>query len=237
MRREYSHFDPQLFPTTVPDIYWGFTAAPFWSDVDLRLEGSASWEVHTLQQSGDLIDDVSYLIQENLDPLFYGQWMMVGYWENVHPFPHGSGSTNPFLQNVWYTCATTIFDLCIHVVYSFVQNNTFQAILITNGTKSYAVYTYKCGEMQWGDESTIGFNAGADYYENHDITGHFQAHFIACLQNNSGSDIKNEIYDLVPDPSLLIPGAIPPYHNTIGNGKLSTHIQHAILYFVYRFLC
>ena len=78
--------------------------------------------------------------------------------------------------------------------------------------------------MQWGDESSIGFNAGADYYENHPITGHIQAHFIACLQNNSGSAIKNQIYDLVPDPSSLIPGAIPPYHNTIGNGKLLIYV-------------
>lgn len=104
MRREYSHFDPQRFPTTVPDIYWGFTAAPFWSDVDLRLEGSASWEVHTLSQSENLINMVSDFIQVYLDLDFAGQWMMVGYWENVHPFPHGSGSTNPFLQNVWYQC-------------------------------------------------------------------------------------------------------------------------------------
>ena len=71
--------------------------------------------------------------------------------------------------------------------------------------------------MQWGDESTIGFNAGADYYENHPITGHFQSHFISCLQNNTnGNLIKNQIYDLVPDPTSLIPNVIPPLHNTIG---------------------
>ena len=112
MRREYSHFNPQLFPTTVPDIYWGFTAAPFWSDVDLRLEGSASWEVHTLQQSDNLINMVSTFIQNNIDPLFSGEWMMVGYWENVHPFPHGSGSTNPFLQKVWHLCLYCFCSLC-----------------------------------------------------------------------------------------------------------------------------
>lgn len=96
------------------------------------------------------------------------------------------------------------------------QTNSFQAILITDGAKSYAIYTYVCGEMEWGDESTIGFNAGADYFENHQLTGHFQAHFIACLQNSSGSLIKNEIYDLVPNPSVLVQGQIPPFHNTIG---------------------
>lgn len=96
------------------------------------------------------------------------------------------------------------------------QANTFQAVLITDGTKSYAVHIYKCGEMEWGDESTIGFNAGADYFENHPITGHFQSHLIACLQESYGSLIKNEIYDLVPNPESLILGAVPPYHTTIG---------------------
>lgn len=71
--------------------------------------------------------------------------------------------------------------------------------------------------MEWGDESTIGFNAGGDYYENHPITGHFQSHFISCLQNiSNGNLIKNEIYDLVPNPDLLIANVVPPNHNTIG---------------------
>lgn len=108
-------------------------------------------------------------------------------------------------------------DITLFTCVNISQANTFQAILITNGTKSYAVYTYKCGEMEWGDESTIGFNAGGEYSENHPITGHFQSHYISCLQNiSSGSLIKNEIYDLVPDPDSLIVGAVPPVHDTIG---------------------
>lgn len=101
---------------------------------------------------------------------------------------------------------------------SSTQTNSFQAILITDGTKSYAVYTYRCGQMEWGDESTIGFNAGGDYYENHPITGHFQSHYVSCLQNiSNGNLITNVIYDLVPNTDDLLPGTIPPTHNTIGN--------------------
>ena len=71
--------------------------------------------------------------------------------------------------------------------------------------------------MEWGDESTVGFNAGEDYFENHPITGHFQSHFISCLQNMSNNNIiTNVIYDLVPDVNSLLPGAIPPFHDTIG---------------------
>ena len=109
-------------------------------------------------------------------------------------------------------------------MYISLQTNTFQGILITDGTKSYAVHTYVCGEMEWGDESTVGFNAGGEYYENHPITGHFQSHFIACLQNMSaGSLITNQIYDLVPNPESLLPGAIPPIHHTIGVQKHYVH--------------
>ena len=108
-------------------------------------------------------------------------------------------------------------DIALFTCVNISQANTFQAILITNGTKSYAVYTYKCGEMEWGDESTIGFNAGGEYYENHPITGHFQSHYISCLQNiSTGNLIKNEIYDLVPNPDSLMPGVVPPSHTTIG---------------------
>ena len=102
MRREYSHFNPVHFPSTVPDIYWGFTAAPLWSDIDLRLAGNVSWEIHTRQQSEDMMNLVTDFIQMNINSTFTGQWMIVGFWENVHPFPHGIGLQIPFLQNVRY---------------------------------------------------------------------------------------------------------------------------------------
>jgi hypothetical protein len=196
-RTAYTHFNAELFPTTNPSIYWDFVLAPFWSDVDLRVAGNASWEIHTTAESQDLINDVSIFIQENTASSdFSGSWMMIAYWEDVHPFPHGAGSTTEYA----------------------LSTNTFQAIVITDGTKSYAVYTYRCGEMDWGDESTIGFNAGGDYFQNHPITGHFQSHFISCLQNiSSGNPTTNVIYDLVPNPESVLPGTIPPFHNSIGS--------------------
>ena len=94
--------------------------------------------------------------------------------------------------------------------------------------------------MEWGDESTVGFNAGADYYENHPITGHFQSHYIACLQNISyGNLITNVIYDLVPDVDLVDPNTIPPYHNTIGKVVPTQYDNYSILLLmpiVHRFL-
>lgn len=101
-RIDYTHFDAELFPTTNPNIYWDFVAAPFWSDIDLREEGSVSWEIHNLEQSQDLINSVSIFIRENYNGAeeFDGTWMMVVYWEDVHPWPHGSGVVSPFTLSV-----------------------------------------------------------------------------------------------------------------------------------------
>ena len=111
MRREYLHFSAELFPTAEPNIYWGFVAAPFWSDIDLRLEGQVSWDIYT-EQSPEMLTMVTSFIRENANATFNGTWMMVAFWEDVHPFPHGAGSTTPFAQSVCRACVHT--GICIH---------------------------------------------------------------------------------------------------------------------------
>ena len=81
------------------------------------------------------------------------------------------------------------------------QTNTFQAILITNGSKSYAVFTYKCDQVSWSDEAGIGFNAGGEYYGNHPFSGQFVANAIDCV-HNPDSPWNNVIFDLVPGPVM-----------------------------------
>ena len=101
-RIDYTHFDAELFPTTNPNIYWDFVVAPFWSDADLRLEGRASWEIHDLMQSEELVNAISVFIQQNYDGAenFSGTWMIVAFWEDVHPWPHGVGFNTPFTLSV-----------------------------------------------------------------------------------------------------------------------------------------
>lgn len=63
------------------------------------------------------------------------------------------------------------------------QENTFQAIIITNGTMTYAVYTYNCDLMGWSGYdtyATIGYNLNGDY-ENHYLSGLESANGVACL--------------------------------------------------------
>lgn len=42
--------------------------------------------------------------------------------------------------------------------------------MITDGLSSYAIFTYKCGLLEWGIGSTIGFNDPGGNYNNHDPT-------------------------------------------------------------------
>jgi hypothetical protein len=100
---------------------------------------------------------------------FAGYWMMVAQWDAVHPFPHSWGSGGLSDDYAEY------LD----------QENTFQAIIITNGTSSYAIYIYNCDLMGWSGYdtyATIGYNLNGDY-ENHYLSGSLSANTIACLSS------------------------------------------------------
>lgn len=97
-------------------------------------------------------------------------------------------------MNSTYTyCPQTLF-----------QENTFQAILITDGTYSYTVFTYKCGLMEWGSSVTIGYNAAGDSYDNYDPS----SPEIACL-NYPLSNWSNVVYLLSNDSSEFPPPGMP----------------------------
>ena len=44
----------------------------------------------------------------------------------------------------------------------FLQHNTFQVILLTDGSTSYSLFLYN--SMAWGNGATIGFNDGTNFY-------------------------------------------------------------------------
>ena len=75
------------------------------------------------------------------------------------------------------------------------QTNTFQAIVITSGVESYAVFTYQCGTMEWSGGATIGFNANNTYFANHRLSGSFRANEVACL-NSPITDWSNLVYQI-----------------------------------------
>ena len=77
------------------------------------------------------------------------------------------------------------------------QTNTYQAVVITDGSESFAIFTYLCGAMAWHGNATIGFNAGGTWFENHVLSGTAGANSIACT-NRSSSVWTNVVYKLTP---------------------------------------
>ena len=103
MRRPFTDNSPSAFPTNDPEVYWEYLAAPFWSNSDLRQEGSVTWEIHT---SDVQTNNVSNFIQDEYgDTVFNGTWMMVVQWKNLHPYPHGEDGTSVYSQKV---CDTSL---------------------------------------------------------------------------------------------------------------------------------
>ncbi len=83
--------------------------------------------------------------------------------------------------------------------------NTLQAILITNGSASYSVFTYQCGSLGWSRHTTvIGYNAAGKVFENHPFSG-VDAKDMVC-NNTSWTNI---LYDLT---QTIIDFPEPPTH-------------------------
>lgn len=85
------------------------------------------------------------------------------------------------------------------LVWYHVQENTFQAILITDGTYSYTLFTYNCELTEWDNGVTIGYSAGGDPFDNNNPS----SSEVACL-NQPFSNYSNVIY-LLSDASPEIP--------------------------------
>jgi hypothetical protein len=194
MRNPFPNNDPSLFPSTSPDTYWAYLVAPFWSDADLRVEGTVMWKVYN--RSDIDFSPVDNVVSSDQNTSYVGSWMLVVRWDGIHPFPHGDDQTASYNQ----------------------KRNSFQAVLTTNGTKSYAVFTYKCSSMEWANQPTIGTNAGGTTSNNHILTGENYAFKIGCVHTGLPNDTNNVVYDLVPNPdNLMSTQANPPYHPTIGS--------------------
>ena len=92
-------WSPQPFPTNEFYTRNSYVVAPFWSDNDIRKNGSIRYEVHTMvagpNTSAQLLDEVSSFIiyRRNLTAdSFQGQWMLVAEWSGVHPYPHADST-------------------------------------------------------------------------------------------------------------------------------------------------
>ena len=68
-------------------------------------------------------------------------------------------------------------------IFTPLQTNTFQGIVITDFTTSYAVFIYKCRDLGYSGSATIGFTAGDVLFSNHRLSG-YTAKNIACVNSD-----------------------------------------------------
>ena len=101
--------------------------------------------------------------------------------------------------------------------------NTFQGLLITNGSKSYSVFTYYCGDIYWLNEATIGFSAPPSLFKNHPLVGtEIEPQLVACVHEES--QWNNVIYDLEPSPIIL--SVTPQPSTSVGKSPYSILTKH-----------
>jgi len=73
--------------------------APYWADHDIRREGNVCYETFERGKSQNddiLLNRVSDFLNLNMSSNFSGSFMILAEWQDVHPYPHGSGSFNYF---------------------------------------------------------------------------------------------------------------------------------------------
>ena len=81
------------FPSSLSTVANAYLVAPYWDDVDIRLAGNISYEVHSRSSnnpgSSQLLDQISQFVEDSTGDSFQGDWMLIAEWEEVHPWPHG----------------------------------------------------------------------------------------------------------------------------------------------------
>jgi len=98
---------------------------------------------------------------------------------------------------------SNLSDSIIQILFVHFQTNSYEGLVITNRTESYAVFTYLCGALSWHGNATIGFNAGGTLYKNYPGSGSSSVHSIACT-NYSRSVWTNVVYKLTPNGIKLL---------------------------------
>ena len=77
----------------------------------------------------------------------------------------------------------------------FLQTNTFQGILATDFVRSFAVFTYLCGDLSYSTDTVIGFFSEDGLNATHPASDRWNAMAIACL-NYPNNPWVNVVYEL-----------------------------------------
>ena len=177
---EFDGYSPFLFDesTDIPIV------APFFTDIDISNGvGDINYEIHTRSTSEYAISQVDSVINEQADTNFNGRWMLVSTWDSVPPL----GDTS--------IVSIVLFIATLLALFFELQTNTFQGVLVTDYSRSFAVFTYNCGDLDFSNGATIGFSSGDGLFANHPAIQRGSALSIACL-NQPVTPWVNVVYEL-----------------------------------------
>lgn len=94
---KFSH--PNVYPTTYFASRQMHVISPFWSDNDIRRNGTVRYAViestTTSTDAINILDEAKVFINERFVPddrTFEPTWMVIAQWDQVHPHPHGDNS-------------------------------------------------------------------------------------------------------------------------------------------------
>ena len=107
---------------------------------------------------------------------------------------------------------TRIIRVNIIIFWVLLQSNTFQAVIITDGVRSFAIFLYDCSLMEWSGReltltnnlfATIGFNAFGQDFLNLPFTGTPLANQIACTNQACGQNLATYVIPLAQNQNAL----------------------------------
>ncbi|XP_041898172.1 mucin-4 [Corvus kubaryi] len=126
--------------------------AVFWDDADFSKGVGTTWyqEYSTLSSTQDpVVQDVEAKIEKYLKISYVAKWTLKVTWEKAPAYPSRRDDT---------------------------QTSTYQAVLTTDGNRSFALLLYQDGGMRWdytklaAANVLIGFSSGNGYAQNNELT-------------------------------------------------------------------
>lgn len=88
------------------------------------------------------------------------------------------------------------------------QTNTFQAVVITSGNESYALFTYECGSMQWSSKAVIGISVNYTYTHVHRLSNTYRTNEVACI--NVPATVWSNVLYQISDGAVPVPSGWQP---------------------------
>ena len=91
------------------------------------------------------------------------------------------------------------------IMYNCLQENSYQAIVITDGANTYTVFTYNCNMMGWSgywQHAVVGYNGRGNSYTNHPASGFDVISTAVACPNNLFYKVpwNNIVYKISPPP-------------------------------------